>query len=92
MNRCFVANLLPLNHQYCRSTTYRFLVSSLFLVQELVALVLVQELVALVLVQELVALVLVQELVALVLVQELVALVEEPALEFLLHLHQGLTH
>ena len=29
-----------MNHQYCRSTTYRFLVSSLFLVQELVALVL----------------------------------------------------
>ncbi|VLZ37305.1 Uncharacterised protein [Streptococcus pneumoniae] len=91
MNRCFVASLSPLNHQYCRSTTYRFLVSSLFLVQELVALVLVQEL-------ELVALVLVQELelVALVLVQELelvaLVLVQEPALEFLLHLHQGLTH
>ncbi|VRC40765.1 Uncharacterised protein [Streptococcus pneumoniae] len=89
MNRCFVANLLPLNHQYCRSTTYRFLVSSLFLVQELVALVLVQELELVALVEEpaleLVALVLVQEL-------ELVALVEEPALEFLLHLHQGLTH
>ncbi|VSV40127.1 Uncharacterised protein [Streptococcus pneumoniae] len=92
MNRCFVANLLPLNHQYCRSTTYRFLVSSLVLVQELVALVLVQELVALVLVLELVALVLVLELVALVLVLELVFLVEEPALESLLHLHQGLTH
>ncbi|VTY27604.1 Uncharacterised protein [Streptococcus pneumoniae] len=40
MNRCFGAILSPLNHQYCRSTTYRFLVSSLFLVQELVALVL----------------------------------------------------
>ncbi|VIZ07737.1 Uncharacterised protein [Streptococcus pneumoniae] len=63
MNRCFGAILLPLNHQYCRSTTYRFLVSSLFLVQELVALVVVQELVALVVVQELVALVVVQELV-----------------------------
>ncbi|VTJ30543.1 Uncharacterised protein [Streptococcus pneumoniae] len=44
MNRCFGAILSPLNHQYCRSTTYRFLVSSPFLVRELVALVLVQEL------------------------------------------------
>ncbi|VIS07343.1 Uncharacterised protein [Streptococcus pneumoniae] len=49
MNRCFGAILSPLNHQYCRSTTYRFLVSSLFLVQELVALVVVQELVFLLL-------------------------------------------
>ncbi|CIW90709.1 Uncharacterised protein [Streptococcus pneumoniae] len=31
MNRCFVAILSPLNHQYCRSTTYHFLVSNLFL-------------------------------------------------------------
>ncbi len=31
MNHCILASLLPLNHQYCRSTTYRFLVSSLFL-------------------------------------------------------------
>ncbi|COO65329.1 Uncharacterised protein [Streptococcus pneumoniae] len=45
MNHCFGAILLPLNHQYCRSTTYRFLVSSLFLVLELVALVVVLELV-----------------------------------------------
>ncbi|CKF04889.1 Uncharacterised protein [Streptococcus pneumoniae] len=45
MSHCFGAILSPLNHQYCRSTTYRFLVSSLFLVQELVALVVVQELV-----------------------------------------------
>ncbi len=58
MNRCFGAILSPLNHQYCRSTTYRFLVSSLFLVRELVALVLVRELVALVLVRELVFLLL----------------------------------
>ncbi|CAG5655143.1 Uncharacterised protein [Streptococcus pneumoniae] len=40
MSHCIGAILSPLNHQYCRSTTYRFLVSSLFLVQELVALVL----------------------------------------------------
>ncbi|CJK58264.1 Uncharacterised protein [Streptococcus pneumoniae] len=39
MSHCIGAILSPLNHQYCRSTTYRFLVSSLFLVQELVALV-----------------------------------------------------
>ncbi len=31
MSHCILASLLPLNHQYCRSTTYRFLVSSLFL-------------------------------------------------------------
>ena len=49
MNRCFGAILSPLNHQYCRSTTYRFLVSSLFLVRELVALVVVRELVFLLL-------------------------------------------
>ncbi|VLR29550.1 Uncharacterised protein [Streptococcus pneumoniae] len=31
MNHCIGAILSPLNHQYCRSTTYHFLVSNLFL-------------------------------------------------------------
>ncbi|CKH77307.1 Uncharacterised protein [Streptococcus pneumoniae] len=46
MNRCFVAILSPLNHQYCRSTTYHFLVSNLFL-ERLVFLVELAQLVAL---------------------------------------------
>ncbi|CFP96068.1 Uncharacterised protein [Streptococcus pneumoniae] len=96
MNRCFGAILSPLNHQYCRSTTYRFLVSSLFLVQELVALVLVLELVflllavavgasgyILLLIYEHSLLQLVDHLFFLVLVLELV---EEPALVLVVQL------
>ncbi|VLE66121.1 Uncharacterised protein [Streptococcus pneumoniae] len=96
MNRCFGAILSPLNHQYCRSTTYRFLVSSLVLVQELVALVLVLELVflllavavgasgyILLLIYEHSLLQLVDHLFFLVLVLELV---EEPALVLVVQL------
>ncbi|VLY09903.1 Uncharacterised protein [Streptococcus pneumoniae] len=98
MNHCFGAILLPLNHQYCRSTTYRFLVSNLFLVQELVALVLVLELVflllavavgasgyILLLIYEHSLLQLVDHLFFLVLVLEL-ELVEEPALVLVVQL------
>ncbi len=94
MSHCFGASLLPLNHQYCRSTTYRFLVSSLFLeFLELELVFLELELVFLEL--ELVFLEL--ELVFLELELELVfqlvfqlvflelELVEEPELEFLAH-------
>ncbi len=72
MSHCFGASLLPLNHQYCRSTTYRFLVSSLFL--EFLEL----ELVFLELELEFLELELVFQLVFLEL-----ELVEEPELEFL---------
>ncbi len=94
MSHCFGASLLPLNHQYCRSTTYRFLVSSLFLeFLELELVFLELELVFLEL--ELVFLELELELVfqlvflELELVFQLVflelELVEEPELEFLAH-------
>ena len=85
MSHCFGAILSPLNHQYCRSTTYRFLVSSLFLVQELVALVLAVAVESsdyiLLLIYEHSLLQLVDQLVFLLLVDQLASLVLELELD-----------
>ncbi|VLU68148.1 Uncharacterised protein [Streptococcus pneumoniae] len=81
MNHCIGAILSPLNHQYCRSTTYHFLVSNLFLERLVFLVELALQLVALVLELAL-------QLVALVLelALQLVALVLELELELELEL------